>query len=251
MNKMALITGGSRGLGRAGALALAAEGCDVVITYHSNKAAADSLVKEVEWAGQQALAMQLDTAAIDSFDAFVANLTHQLTNKIGRNSIDYLVNNAGAGINAPFADTTLEQVDSLLNMHVKGPYFLTQSLLPVIADGGAILNVSSGLSRFCFPGYSAYGMAKGAVEVMTRYMAKELGERKIRVNTLAPGAIETDFRGGEVRDNQALNQAIASQTALGRVGLPDDIGGAIATLLSEKSYWINGQRIEASGGMML
>ncbi|WP_370166941.1 SDR family NAD(P)-dependent oxidoreductase [Marisediminitalea sp.] len=251
MNKMALITGGSRGLGRAGALALAAEGCDVVITYHSNKEAADSLVKEVEWAGQQALAMQLDTAAIDSFDAFVANLTHQLTNKIGRNSIDYLVNNAGAGINAPFADTTLEQVDSLLNMHVKGPYFLTQSLLPVIADGGAILNVSSGLSRFCFPGYSAYGMAKGAVEVMTRYMAKELGERKIRVNTLAPGAIETDFRGGEVRDNQALNQAIALQTALGRVGLPDDIGGAIATLLSEKSYWINGQRIEASGGMML
>lgn len=251
MNKMALITGGSRGLGRAGALALAAEGCDVVITYHSNKEAADSLVKEVEWAGQQALAMQLDTAAIDSFDAFVANLTHQLTNKIGRNSIDYLVNNAGAGINAPFADTTPEQVDSLLNMHVKGPYFLTQSLLPVIADGGAILNVSSGLSRFCFPGYSAYGMAKGAVEVMTRYMAKELGERKIRVNTLAPSAIETDFRGGEVRDNQALNQAIASQTALGRVGLPDDIGGAIATLLSEKSYWINGQRIEASGGMML
>lgn len=251
MNKMALITGGSRGLGRAGALALAAEGCDVVITYHSNKGAADSLVKEVEWAGQQALAMQLDTAAIDSFDAFVANLTHQLTNKIGRNSIDYLVNNAGAGINAPFADTTLEQVDSLLNMHVKGPYFLTQSLLPVIADGGAILNVSSGLSRFCFPGYSAYGMAKGAVEVMTRYMAKELGPRKIRVNTLAPGAIETDFRGGEIRDNQALNQAIASQTALGRVGLPDDIGGAIATLLSEKSYWINGQRIEASGGMML
>ena len=251
MNKMALITGGSRGLGRAGALALAAEGCDVVITYHSNKEAADSLVKEVEWAGQQALAMQLDTAAIDSFDAFVANLTHQLTNKIGRNSIDYLVNNAGAGINAPFADTTLEQVDSLLNMHVKGPYFLTQSLLPVIADGGAILNVSSGLSRFCFPGYSAYGMAKGAVEVMTRYMAKELGPRKIRVNTLAPGAIETDFHGGEVRDNQALNQAIASQTALGRVGLPDDIGGAIATLLSEKSYWINGQRIEASGGMML
>ena len=134
MNKMALITGGSRGLGRAGALALAAEGCDVVITYHSNKEAADSLVKEVEWAGQQALAMQLDTAAIDSFDAFVANLTHQLTNKIGRNSIDYLVNNAGAGINAPFADTTLEQVDSLLNMHVKGPYFLTQSLLPVIAE---------------------------------------------------------------------------------------------------------------------
>ena len=251
MNKMALITGGSRGLGRAGALALAAEGCDVVITYHSNKEAADSLVKEVEWAGQQALAMQLDTAAIDSFDAFVANLTHQLTNKFGRNSIDYLVNNAGVGINAPFADTTLEQVDSLLNMHVKGPYFLTQSLLPVIADGGAILNVSSGLSRFCFPGYSAYGMAKGAVEVMTRYMAKELGPRKIRVNTLAPGAIETDFRGGEVRDNQALNQAIASQTALGRVGLPDDIGGAIATLLSEKSYWINGQRIEASGGMML
>lgn len=251
MNKMALITGGSRGLGRAGALALAAEGCDVVITYHSNKEAADSLVKEVEWAGQQALAMQLDTADIDSFDAFVANLTHQLTNKFGRNRIDYLVNNAGVGINAPFADTTPEQVDSLLNMHVKGPYFLTQSLLPVIADGGAILNVSSGLSRFCFPGYSAYGMAKGAVEVMTRYMAKELGPRKIRVNTLAPGAIETDFRGGEIRDNQALNQAIASQTALGRVGLPDDIGGAIATLLSEKSYWINGQRIEASGGMML
>lgn len=251
MNKIALITGGSRGLGRAGALALAAEGCDVVITFHSNTEAADSLVKEVEWAGQQALAIQLNTAEIDSFEPFVANLTQLLANKFGRNSIDYLVNNAGVGINAPFADTTQEQVDSLLNMHVKGPYFLTQSLLPMIADGGAILNVSSGLSRFCFPGYSAYGMAKGAVEVMTRYMAKELGPRNIRVNTLAPGAIETDFRGGEVRDNQALNQAIASQTALGRVGLPDDIGGVIATLLSEKSYWINGQRIEASGGMML
>ncbi|TPV56862.1 SDR family oxidoreductase [Aestuariibacter sp. GS-14] len=251
MNKIALITGGSRGLGRAGALALAAEGCDIVITYHSNEQAANSLVNEVEWAGQRALALQLDTADMDSFAPFVANLTHQLTNKFGRSTIDYLVNNAGVGINALFADTTLEQVDTLLNMHVKGPYFLSQSLLPVIANGGAILNVSSGLSRFCFPGYSAYGMAKGAVEVMTRYMAKELGPRKIRVNTLAPGAIETDFRGGEVRDNHGLNQAIASQTALGRVGLPDDIGGAIAILLSDKSYWINGQRVEASGGMML
>ncbi len=251
MNKMALITGGSRGLGRAGALALAAEGCDVIITYHSNTEAADSLVKEVEWAGQQALALKLDTANMDSFSPFVKDLRQQLSAKFGRDTLDYLVNNAGVGINAPFADTTQEQVDTLLNMHVKGPYFLTQSLLPVIADGGAIVNVSSGLSRFSFPGYSAYGMAKGAVEVMTRYMAKELGPRKIRVNTLAPGAIETDFRGGEVRDNHALNQAIASQTALGRVGLPDDIGGAIATLLSDKSYWINGQRVEASGGMML
>mgnify|MGYP001258772412 FL=1 len=174
-----------------------------------------------------------------------------LNNQFGKQAISYLVNNAGVGLNASFAETSIKQFDTLFDMHVKGPYFLTQTLLPIVEDGGAILNISSGLARFCFPGYSAYGMAKGAIEVMSRYLAAELGARKIRVNTLAPGAIETDFSGGYVRDNSEVNNAIASQTALGRVGQPEDIGGVIAALLSNDSYWINGQRIEASGGMKL
>jgi len=174
-----------------------------------------------------------------------------LSSQFGESSITYLVNNAGIGMNAPFAETSIRQFDTLFDMHVKGPFFLTQTLLPIIEEGGAILNISSGLARFCFPGYSAYGMAKGAVEVMSRYLAAELGDRNIRVNTLAPGAIETDFGGGYIRDNSEVNKAVASQTALGRVGKPEDIGAVMAALLSDDCYWVNGQRVEASGGMKL
>ena len=249
---IALITGGSRGLGRAGALALAKKGIDVVITYNTNEAAADEVVKEIQSIGRKACALPLNTASSHySFPEFLVTLKDVLNNQFGKQAITYLVNNAGVGLNASFKETSIKQFDTLFDMHVKGPYFLTQTLLPIIEDGGAILNVSSGLARFCFPGYSAYGMAKGAIEVMSRYLAAELGARKIRVNTLAPGAIETDFSGGYVRDNSEVNNAIASQTALGRVGQPEDIGGVIAALLSNDSYWINGQRIEASGGMKL
>tara|TARA_Y100000814_G_scaffold125496_1_gene90538 strand:+ start:294 stop:1049 length:756 start_codon:yes stop_codon:yes gene_type:complete len=249
---IALITGGSRGLGRAGALALAKKGIDVVITYNTNEAAADEVVKEIQSIGRKASALPLNTASSHySFPEFLVTLKDVLKNQFGKQAISYLVNNAGVGLNASFAETSIKQFDTLFDMHVKGPYFLTQTLLPIIEDGGAILNISSGLARFCFPGYSAYGMAKGAIEVMSRYLAAELGARKIRVNTLAPGAIETDFSGGYVRDNSEVNNAIASQTALGRVGQPEDIGGVIAALLSNDSYWINGQRIEASGGMKL
>ncbi|KXJ61074.1 MAG: short-chain dehydrogenase [Alteromonas sp. Nap_26] len=246
---IALITGGSRGLGKASALALASEGLDVVITYKDNIAAANDVIDEVHSIGQKAVAIKLDTADVNSFDNFVLSISQILEAQFNCTQFDYLLNNAGVGINLPFTDTTEEILTTLFDMHVKGPYLLTQKLLPLLRDGSAILNVSSGLTRFCFPGYSAYAMAKGAVEVMSRYMANELSNRKIRVNTLAPGAIETDFGNGYVRDTSEVNSAIAARTALGRVGLPDDIGAVVALLLNDKSYWINGQRIEASGGM--
>ena len=248
---ISVITGGSRGLGKAGALALAKAGQDVVITYKSNVEAANDVVSQIKNTGQKAAALQLDTSDIGSFSVFVEALQQLLKTEFNSESFQYLLNNAGVGTHTPFTQTTTDEVDMLLKMHVKGPYFLTQQLLTLIDDGGAVLNVSSGLTRFSLPGYSAYAMAKGAVEVMSRYMASELGMRKIRVNTLAPGAIETDFGDGLVRDNAAVNSAITAQTALGRVGLPEDIGDVIALMLSEKSYWINGQRIEASGGMNL
>ena len=174
-----------------------------------------------------------------------------LADKWQRETFDFLVNNAGTALHASLAETTEEQFDEIVNVHFKGTFFLTQKLLPLMADGGRIVNISSGLARFSFPGSSAYGAAKGAVEVLTRYMAKELGSRGIAANVVAPGAIETDFSGGMVRDNQEMNDMIASQTALGRVGLPDDIGGVVASLLSDENAWINGQRIEVSGGMLL
>ena len=248
---ISVITGGSRGLGKAGALALAKAGQDVVITYKSNVEAANDVVSQIKSMGRKAAALQLDTSDIGSFSVFVEALQQLLKTEFNSESFQYLLNNAGVGTHTPFTQTTTDEVDMLLKMHVKGPYFLTQQLLTLIDDGGAVLNVSSGLTRFSLPGYSAYAMAKGAVEVMSRYMASELGMRKIRVNTLAPGAIETDFGDGLVRDNAAVNSAITAQTALGRVGLPEDIGDVIALMLSEKSYWINGQRIEASGGMNL
>lgn len=249
--KIALITGGSRGLGKNAALKLAGQGVRVVVTYRAREQEAADVVASIEAAGGKAAALRLDVSDAGSFASFAASLQQQLAAQWQRTSFDFLVNNAGVGARASFADTTEAQFDELLNIHFKGVFFLTQQLAPMVADGGRILNVSTGLTRFALPGFAAYAAMKGAVEVLTKYLAKELSQRGIAVNVLAPGAIETDFGGGAVRDNAELNAFIASQTALGRVGLPDDIGGAIAALLSDSSGWINGQRIEASGGMFL
>lgn len=249
--KIALITGASRGLGRSAALHLAAEGVDVIGTYHSKVAEAQAVADEINGLGARALMLQLDVSDSASFAGFTEQLRAALPERFGRQDIDFLVNNAGVGEHASFAETSEAQFDLLVNLHLKGPFFLTQSLLPLIADGGRILNVSSGLARFALPGYAAYATMKGGIEVLTRYQARELGARGIRVNVLAPGAIETDFGGGAVRDNADLNAFVASNTALGRVGQPDDIGLAVAALLGEGGRWITGQRIEASGGMFL
>lgn len=249
--KIALITGASRGLGKNAALHLAAAGVDIIGTYRSQADEAQAVVAEIEKLGVRALMLPLDVADSASFADFVHRVGADLEDRFDSTHIDYLVNNAGIGIHAAFAETTEEQFDQLLNIQLKGPFFLTQRLLPLIADGGRILNVSTGLTRFALPGYAAYAAMKGAMEVLTRYQAKELGARGISVNILAPGAIETDFGGGLVRDNAEVNRQIAGNTALGRVGLPDDIGGAIVALLADNSRWINGQRVEASGGMFL
>ncbi|MGN6417306.1 MAG: SDR family NAD(P)-dependent oxidoreductase [Pseudobacter sp.] len=250
-NKIALVTGGSRGLGRNMALALAGKGINVVITFNSNKAEADKVVEEIRSSGLKAAALQLNAGDIKSFDGFVTNLTTVLKSETGSTNIDFLINNAGTALYAPFVETTEEQLDAVMNIHYKGVFFLTQKLLPFLNDGGRIINISSGLARFSYPGSAAYASMKGAVEVLTRYLAKELGSRGIAANIVAPGAIETDFGGGHVRDNKELNQQIANSTALGRVGLPDDIGGVVAFLCTDEARWINGQRIEVSGGIHL
>lgn len=249
--KIALVTGASRGLGRATVLGLAKSGTDAIVTYRTNKTTADEVVAEIEALGRKAVALPLDCGNVPTFAAFAADLKSVLAETWHVDHFDFLVNNAGIGAFAPYMQTTEAQFDELVNVHFKGVFFLTQSLLPLIADGGRIVNISSGLTRFSFAGYAAYASMKGAIEVLTRYLAVELGPRKIAVNTFAPGAIATDFGGGAVRDNADINEHIASITALGRVGLPDDIGPAIASLLSEDNRWINAQRIEASGGMML
>ena len=249
--KLALITGGSRGLGRDGALHLADRNTDVIITYRSNREQADAVVEAIRAKGRRAVALGLDVGKVGSFDGFVAELRGVLAQGFERDSFDFLLNNAGHGVHASVADTSEAQFDELVNVHFKGVFFLTQKLLPLIADGGRIVNVSSGLARFALPGYAAYASMKGAIEVLTRYLAKELGSRGIAVNTLAPGAIATDFGGGAVRDNAQLAGFVASQTALGRVGQPDDIGAAIAALFSDDMRWVNAQRIEASGGMFV
>lgn len=249
--KIALITGASRGLGRNAALHLAAAGVDIIGTYRSQADEAQAVAAEIEQHGGRAVMLHLDVAESASFTAFAERIRATLGEAFGRQNFDFLVNNAGIGLYASFAETSEEMFDQLMNIQLKGPFFLTQRLLPLIADGGRILNVSSGLTRFSLPGYAAYATMKGAMETLTKYQAKELGARGIAVNILAPGAIETDFGGGVVRDNAQLNQQIASNTALGRVGLPDDIGAVIAALLSDGGRWINGQRVEASGGMFL
>lgn len=249
--KIALITGASRGLGKNAALHLAAQGIDIIGTYNSKADEAQALVAEIENLGGRAAMLQLDVGRSEGFADFATQVADVLNRHFDREHFDFLINNAGIGLNASFVDTTVAQFDLLMNIHLKGPFFLTQNLLPLMADGGRILNVSSGLTRFSLPGYGAYAAMKGAMEVLTRYQAKELGARGISVNTLAPGAIETDFGGGTVRDNSEVNSYVAGNTALGRVGLPDDIGTAIALLLAPGSQWINGQRVEASGGMFL
>ncbi|MGH8412003.1 MAG: SDR family NAD(P)-dependent oxidoreductase [Pseudomonas sp.] len=249
--KIALITGASRGLGKSAALHLVAQGVDIIGTYNSAADEAQAVVAQVEALGGKAAMLQLDVSQSSTFEAFTAQVGSVLKDVFGQAHFNFLINNAGIGAHASFADTTEAQFDQLVAIHFKGPFFLTQKLLPLISDGGRIINISSGLARFSLPGYSAYASMKGAVEVLTRYQAKELGARGITVNTLAPGAIATDFSGGGVRDNPDVNAMVANNTALGRAGLPDDIGGAISTLLADGSNWITGQRVEASGGRFL
>lgn len=249
--RIALVTGGSRGLGASTVLALASKGIDSVFTYQSNKLAAQAIIEQVSAKGAKAFALPLNTGDSRTFIEFRQTLQQLLEKEWQRQTLDIVVNNAGHGYTAPIDSQTEDEFDTLYRVHLKGPYFLTQTLLPIIRDGGSVVNIASGLTRFSLPGYSAYAAMKGALEVMTRYQAKELGSRGIRVNTVAPGAIATDFRGGEVRDNPQINQTVASFTALGRVGEADDIGPAIAALIESDNRWVNGQRIEISGGMFL
>lgn len=249
--KIALITGGSRGLGKSMALHLAQKGHDVIITYQHSKIEAQSVVDEIVQGGQKAALLQLDISKTKTFPLFLEELKALLVSQWNTTRFDILINNAGIGINVPFMETTEEQFDTLMNIHLKGTFFFIQTLLPTLNDGGRILNISTGLARFTMPGFSAYAMMKGGIEVLTRYLAFELGKRNITVNVLAPGAIATDFGGGVVRDNENANAFIASQIALGRVGLADDIGSAVSMLVSDDAHWINGERIEVSGGMRL
>ncbi|MGN7515105.1 MAG: SDR family NAD(P)-dependent oxidoreductase [Allomuricauda sp.] len=249
--KIALITGGSRGLGKDMALKIANKGIDVVLTYHTNKEMAEDVVANIQKLGQKALALQLDTSNVTTFDAFYERLAKGLKEVMGTSKFDFLVNNAGTGIYEPFVSTTEEQFDEMMNIHLKGVYFLTQKSLPYLNDEARIINISSGLARFSLPNSSAYGAMKGGVEVFTRYLAKELADRKIRANVVAPGAVATDFGGGENKTNEAKRKAVTNFTALGRVGEPDDIGGVVAFLCTEDAKWINAQRIEVSGGIMI
>ena len=248
---IALITGASRGLGKHAALALAAKGVDLIITYRSQADEAAAVVAQARALGVQAHALALEVGESAGFPAFAEEVRQLLALEWQRTQFNFLVNNAGIGIYADFEQTTEQQFDTLLNIHLKGTFFLTQQLLPLIMDGGRIVNLSTGLTRFALPGYAAYAAMKGGIEVLSRYLALELGPRGIAVNVVAPGAIETDFGGGLVRDNKAVNERIASQTALGRVGQPDDVGGVIAALLSDDNRWLNAQRIEVSGGIFI
>jgi len=251
MSKIALVTGASRGLGRNTALSIARKGGDVILTYQSRADEAQAVVADIRAMGRQALAFQLDSGSVAAFGPFAERLRTALRETWQRDTFDHLVNNAGHGDYALIEQTTEAQFDRLVDVHFKGVFFLTQALLPLIADHGRIVNLSSGLTRMSYPGYAAYAAAKGAVEVLSVYLAKELGNRGIAVNTVAPGAIETDFGGGAVRDNAELNRTFAAMTALGRVGVPDDIGPMIAGLLGDDNRWVNAQRIEVSGGQLI
>ncbi|MHC4104454.1 MAG: SDR family NAD(P)-dependent oxidoreductase [Planctomycetota bacterium] len=250
-HKIALVTGGSRGLGKNSALRLASYGADSIITYNSRKDAADAVVSEVETYNQKAVALQLDVADISSFDEFMRQVSDALKHNWDRDKFDFLINNAGIGGHATIDQTTEETFDRLFNVHFKGVYFLTQKAIPFLNDNGRIINISSGLTRFTLPGYSAYAAMKGAVDTFTKYIAKELGPRGITANLVAPGAIETDFTKPAFDADPQRKEMIASLTALGRVGVPDDIGGVVAFLCSEDARWVNGQRLEASGGIFL
>jgi NAD(P)-dependent dehydrogenase (short-subunit alcohol dehydrogenase family) len=249
--RIALITGGNRGIGRSTALALAAKGVDSVITYRTHPEEAEAVVAEIEALGRKAVALQLDTGDTSTFEAFAGDFTAALRATWGREDFDYLVNNAGNSSNSSFDEVTEEEFDRLIDIHFKGVFFLTQRLVGLLVDGGAIVNLSSGLARFSYPKRVLYGSVKGAVEVLTRYMAMEFGDRGIRANVVAPGAVATDFSGGVLRDTPAMQEAITGQTALGRVAVADDIGPVIAAILGDDNHWVTGQRIEASGGVHL
>jgi NAD(P)-dependent dehydrogenase (short-subunit alcohol dehydrogenase family) len=251
MSKIVLVTGGSRGLGKNMAMSLAAKGLDVVLTYNSQANEAQEVVAAIEALGQKAAAIQLNVGKVTTFDTFFETLKNTLKSTFSSEKIDYLVNNAGVGVYASFEETTEAQFDMLSDIHFKGAFFLTQKALGLMNDGGGIVNISTGLARFSLPGYGAYAAMKAAIETLTKYQAKELGARGIRSNVVAPGAIETDFGGGVVRDNPQVNGYIASTTALGRVGLPDDIGSVVAFLCTDDAKWVNAQRLEVSGGQML
>lgn len=250
-SKIAIVTGASRGLGRNTALHIARRGGDVIVTYQQRADDAEAVVAEIRALGRKALALRLDIGDTAGFPLFVENVRAGLRDVWQRDRFDHLVNNAGHGDMALIEETTEAQFDKLVDVHFKGVFFLTQALLPLLADGGRIVNLSTGLTRVSYPGFAAYSAVKGAVEVLSVYLAKELGKRGIAVNTVAPGAIETDFLGGAVRDMPDLNRAFADMTALGRVGMPDDIGPMIANLLKEDNRWINAQRIEVSGGQTI
>ena len=251
ITKIALVTGGSRGLGKDMALALANKGIDVVLTYNSNQAEAEKTVQEIIVKGRKAASLQLDMSDIKSLDSFITQLTSTLQNNWKATKFDYLINNAGVGATVPIENVTEEIFDNLLNIHFKGVYFLTQKSMPLLNDNGGIVNISSGTSRFCVPGYSVYSSMKGAVEVFTRYTAKELGARGIRANVVAPGPVETDFNNAAIRNNPQMKSFLGTQTALGRVGQADDIGTVVAFLCTDEARWVNGQRIEVAGGINL
>jgi NAD(P)-dependent dehydrogenase (short-subunit alcohol dehydrogenase family) len=248
-NKVALVTGGSRGLGKDMVKKLALKGFDIIFTFNSNSNEANNVVDEIKAMGKKAKAIQLDVSNLKNFDAFIESVLFSLANDFNTEKIDALVNNAGVGAYSSIAETSEEVFDSMVNIHLKAPYFITQKLLPIISEGGSIVNISSGLARFSYPNYAPYAIMKAAIESLTRYQAQEFGIKKIRVNTIAPGAIATDFGGGTVRDNKDVNAMIANNTALGRVGLPDDIGSVVAFLCSDDAKWINAQRIEVTGGI--
>jgi NAD(P)-dependent dehydrogenase (short-subunit alcohol dehydrogenase family) len=249
--KTALVTGGSRGLGKDMALALARKGLHVVLTYREKKNEAEEVVKEIIEAGGDAICTKLDVSDIKTFDTFLAEVRDLTQRRWGTERFDFLINNAGIGATVPMADVTEDLFDNFVNVHYKGVYFLTQRALPFINDGGGIIFISSGTTRFCNPGYSVYASLKGAIEVLSRYVAKEFGSRKIRSNVVAPGAIETDFNNATIRNNPQLKSFLASQTALGRVGEATDIGSVVAFLCTDEAGWINAQRIEVSGGMFI
>ncbi|WP_168880033.1 SDR family NAD(P)-dependent oxidoreductase [Rhizobium sp. P28RR-XV] len=249
--QIALITGASRGLGRSMALHLAKRGVAIIGTYRSGAAEADTLRQEIEALGGKAAMIALDVSDSASFPAFAETIAETLKTRFGREQFDFLVNNAGQGLYALMIHATEEQFDSLIDTHLRGPVFLTQKLLPLIADGGRILNVSSGFVRITMAGYGLYAAAKAAIQTLTKFMAVELGARQIRVNTIAPGAIATDFGGGVVRDDANVNAYVAGTIALGRVGEPDDIGGAVAAILSDDMGWANGTTFDISGGQAI
>ncbi|WP_292041311.1 MULTISPECIES: SDR family NAD(P)-dependent oxidoreductase [unclassified Brevundimonas] len=251
MKTITLITGGSRGLGRNTALSVARRGGDVIITYRADTNAAAQVVAEIEAMGRKAVALPLDVSDVAGFARFRDEVARTLQTVWGRDSFDHLINNAGHGDMAPFVETSVSAFDALFGVHVRGVFFLTQTLAGMLANGGRIINFSSGLTRIAGEGFSAYAAAKGAIEVLTHYMAKELAPRRITANVVAPGAIETDFLGGAVRDTPEYNDAFASMTALGRVGVPDDIGPAVANLLDPAHRWMTAQRIEISGGQSI